>query len=154
MTHKEKRQSKISFSYECLSAISSGFHPQPMPGDGLHASLCTTDELYSLATYWGDMAVGTIWYHMTPMLKQSKEIYTKSGIGEDISKQTNLSNTGYEGSLFLCEEMFQAQGHSSAALQGATSCMQLLFPESRNLCGGQNGEEMLGKRSSVCNVEE
>lgn len=91
---------------------------------------------------------------MTSMLKQSKEIHTSSGIREDISKQTDVSNTGCEGSLFLCKERFQAQGHSYATVQGATSCVQLPFPAVRNMSGGQNGEEMLGKRNSICKEEK
>lgn len=85
-----------------------------MQGDGLHATLSTEGELYSLPTFWEQMWqwIPYATYHMTPMLKQNEEIHTKSGIGEDISKEIDVSNTGYEGSLFLCKEMFQAQGHS------------------------------------------
>lgn len=84
--------------------IASGSNSQLMQRDGLHMSLYTASEgLHSLPT---DMAVGTTWYCMTPRLKQSKDIHTKSGIGEDISKQTDISNRGCDGSLFLCKKMF------------------------------------------------
>jgi len=119
----------------------------------MHLSVLQVNSILSPPT-GNRYGVGTIWYHMTPVLKQNKEIHSKSGIGEDISKQTDMSSTGCEGSLFLCKEMFQAQDHLYATVQGATSCMQLPFPPSRNVCGGQNGEVVLGKRKSICKVEE
>lgn len=50
--------------------------------------------------------------------EQNKQVHVKPRAGEDMTKQGHISSTGHEGSLCLCKEMFKAQGHSYAAMQG------------------------------------
>ena len=68
--------------------------------------------------------------HIMQILKWTKELSIESEIGKIFPHKVNKSNTGYEDSLALDQEVFQAQGLYSMKPSGfqKTPCMRMPFP--------------------------